>query len=115
MKNKILMRNKKIKESNIRKLYVVTKNNDLIYKYKYPNDLDLLIASIMINRSLYETIMSETINLSDIEIQPYNNPIEFDYPYPNLNTIKSFTCTKKQRIENIHKMYYENNAEKNWF
>lgn len=112
--NKILMRNKKIKESTVRKTFIITKNNNLLYKYSYPNDLDLLVSSIMQNRSIYETIMSENSFIYDIEIEPYNNNIEFDYPYPNLNTIKYFQQNKKQRLHNINKLYYSENAEKNW-
>lgn len=114
VKNKILMRNKKIKESNVRKTYIVTKKNNLLYKYSYPNHLDLLASSIMQNRSVYESILSNKLFLFDIEIEPYNNNIEFDYPYPNLNTIKYFQINKKERLNNIFNLYYCDNAEKNW-
>jgi hypothetical protein len=50
--------------------------------------------------------MSESEEIFNIEIEPYNNIVEFDYPYPNLNTIKSFVDTKEQRIEKIREMYY---------
>lgn len=113
--NKILMRNKNIKESNIRKTYVVTKNNNLLYKYDYPNSIDLLMSSIIINRTLYETIMINYNSINEFDLKPYNNTIEFDYPFPNLNTIKGFTKSYEERIENIIKMYYVENAEKNWF
>jgi hypothetical protein len=112
-KNKILMRNNKIKESTIEKTYIITKSNKLLYKYKYPDDLDLLVGSIMINRSVYETIMSEEADIFNMEIEPYNNITEFDYPYPNLNTIKSFTKSKKERINNIHNMYYYDRINQN--
>lgn len=112
--NKILMRNKKIKESTVRKTFIITQNNNLLYKYLYPNDLDLLVGSIMQNRSVYETIMSDNSFIYDIEIEPYNNNIEFDYPYPNLNTIKYFQQNKKQRMHNINNLYYNDDAEKNW-
>ncbi len=106
-KNKILMRNNKIKESTVEKTFIFVKNNKLLYKYKYPDDLDLIVSSIMINRSVYETIMSEENDIFSIEIEPYNNIIEFDYLFPNLNTIKSFTQTKKERMNNIYKMFYK--------
>lgn len=105
MENKILKRNVKIKESMVKKTYVVTKNNELIYKFNYPDDLDLLVSSIMINRSVYETIMSGEENLFNIMIEPYNNIIEFDFPFPNLNTIKSFSYSKDKRMENIESVY----------
>lgn len=108
IKNKILMRNNKIKESTVGKTYIITKNNKLFYKYKYPNDLDLFVSSIIINRSIYETIMSEEVEIFNIEIEPYNNIVEFDYMYPNLNTIKSFALSKGDRIKNIKDLYYNN-------
>jgi hypothetical protein len=108
VQNKILMRNNKMKESTINKAFIITNNNTLLYKYKYPDDLDLLAASIIINRSTYESIMSNASSIYNIEIEPYNNIIEFDYPFPNFNTIKSFTKTKKERINNIYKKYYKN-------
>jgi hypothetical protein len=114
IENKILMRNKKIKESTVRKTYIITKNNNLLYKYQYPNHLDLLASSIMQNRSIYESIMSNKLFLFDIEIEPYNNNIEFDYPYPNLNTIKYFQISKKKRLDSIFNLYFCDNAEKNW-
>jgi hypothetical protein len=108
-KRKILMRNNKIKESTIKKTFITTSKN-ILYKYNYPDDLDLIVASVIINRSLYETIMSENKSIFDIDIiiEPYNNIIEFDFPFPNLNTIKPFTKSKKERIINIYNEYYKN-------
>lgn len=107
MENKIFRRNIKITESNINKSYVITENNEFLYKYKYPDDMDILISSIMVNRSIYETIMSDEESIYNLEIEPYNNIVEFDYLLPNLNTIKSFAYNKNDRIKNISKMYYE--------
>jgi len=115
MENKILSKNTKIKESTVRKTYFITQNNHLLYKYEYPNDLDLLMSSIMINRSLYETIMGNSIDIYKIKIEPYNNIIEFDYPFPNLNTIKKSKESREKRCHNINKLYYENNSIENWF
>jgi hypothetical protein len=106
IENKILKRNAKIKESTVKKTYIETKKGNLFYKYNYPNDLDLLLSSIMINRSVYETIMSDEEYIFNIELEPYNNIIEFDYPFPNLNTLKSFSSNKNSRLNNISKMYY---------
>jgi hypothetical protein len=111
IKNKILIKNKNITLSNIRKSYIC-ENNKILYKYDYPNELDMISTSIMINRSIYETIM---ININIYEfIEPYNN-MEFDYPFPNLNTIKPFSFNEETRFENIKKMYYDDDCEKNWF
>jgi hypothetical protein len=106
VENKILMRNVKIKESTIKKTYIIKKNGKLLYKYYYPDDLDLFVSSIMINRSVYETIMSESEEIFNIEIEPYSHIVEFDYPYPNLNTIKSFVDIKEKRMEKIKEKYY---------
>lgn len=115
MTNKILMRNNNITQSNIKKTYIVTKNNKMIYKYDYPNEIDLLIYSIMINRGVYESIMTNTSSIFEIDILPYSSNIEFDYPYPNFNTIKGFTTNNNERKSKIQKMYYDINSEKNWF
>lgn len=109
IENKILRRNEKIKESTVKKTYVVTADGNLIYKFNYPDDLDLLVSSIIINRSVYETIMSEEEEIYNIKIYPYNNNIEFDYPFPNLNTIKAFNYSKEKRKKAIKNIYYDNN------
>ena len=119
-KDKILKRSP-ISESSLRKAYVYKNNKHTIYyKYNYPNDMDLLIASIMINRSLYETIIMNKSHitltyLDELNLEPYNNIIEFDYPFPNLNTLKPFSYTRDERINNIYKMYYSDNSIINWF
>jgi hypothetical protein len=119
IKNKILQRSN-IGESNVRKTYVLDrKKQKIFYKYKYPNDLDLLLFSIMINRSLYETIMSNinkiTLDyLNELIEYPYDMDIEFDYAFPNFNTIKPFTYTDDERLNKIKKMYYSNDSEANW-
>lgn len=108
IRNKILQRNKFSKESNVRKSYVYDENeNKLLYKYNYPDDFDLIISSIITNRSAYETIMSNQINIINLEINPYENIVEFDYGFPNLNTLKEFALSKKTtRLQNIRRMYY---------
>lgn len=112
IKNKILQKSisRTIGETTINKTFVAT-NKAIYYKYEYPNDLDKLMYSVMINRSLYETIMSNIDKislqyLSELEIEPYNNFIEFDYGFPNLNTIRPFAYTDNVRLENITKMYW---------
>ena len=72
----------------------------------------------MENRTIYETIMSnENLSLDEINSlisEPYNSIIEFDYPYPNFNTIKPFVYSSKQRLKNIKKLYYLKNCENYW-
>lgn len=116
LRDKIMIKNKYSKESNVRKSFVISRNKNYLYKYNYPNDLDLMASSIMINRSIYETYLSNDISIYDLNIEPYNNIIEFDYPFPNLNTIKNFSFdNKKERLNNIQKMYFDDDSYKNWF
>lgn len=114
-----LLKDSLIGKSSLRKAYVYNKkHHSYMYKYNYPNDLDLLLFSIMVNRSTYETIMSNSdITLDEINNlipNPYNSTIEFDYPFPNLNTIKPFSYSIKERIANINNLYYSNNPYDNW-
>ena len=114
--NQIYKKNKRVKESNIRKSYVYdVRKQEVLYKYNYPNELDLIVSSIIINRSTYETIMGDKADISNLQIEPYNNTIEYDYPYPNLNTIEPFAIDNKRRIQNIKNMYYSQNSELYWF
>lgn len=114
-----LLKHSLVGKTSLRKVFIHnSKNNTYLYKYKYPNDLDLLLFSIIANRSTYETIMSNPeITLGDIDQlikEPYNSLIEFDYPFPNLNTVVPLTSTMKERMKNIKLMYYVTNAEANW-
>lgn len=104
IKNDILIKNIKITESMIDKTYIIA-NNNIFYKYTYPDDFDLFISSIIINRSIYETIMSNN-DYNDLHIEPYNNIVEFDFPFPNLNTIKEFIYNNEIRKNNIIKLYH---------
>jgi hypothetical protein len=107
MRNKILMRNKYIKESTVRKSIIKLDTGKVVYKYDYPSDLDLIVNSIIINRSVYETLMLNSIDITNLEFDPYENNIEFDYAFPNLNTMGYFlVSSNEQRKENIKKMYY---------
>ena len=111
-----LMTDTLIDKSSIRKSYINESNNN-IYKSNYPNDIDLLIFSIMLNRSTYETIMSHDLSLYDINSlvpNPNNSTIEFDYPFPNLNTILPFSHSTSEKIKNIYKMYYAQDSVSNW-
>lgn len=128
IKNRNVVINNILKESNIgrttiKKAYVINKNdNTIYYKYNYPDDFDLLMYSIMTNRILYETIIMNknkiTLEYLDKLIdQPFESIIEFDYPFPNINTFMPFCCSKDERKMNIFKMYYDDreNVENNWF
>jgi hypothetical protein len=109
IKNKIIRLNGMITHSSLNKSYVYDENNDkIIYKSNYPTITDLLISSIMINRSLYEQIMNKPYvdlsYLSKLNLEEYVNLIEFDYPFPNLNTLIPFY--NNNRMDNIKKIIY---------
>jgi hypothetical protein len=116
IEKKILLQNKRITQSNIRKSFVYDNNNkQYIIDYYYPNDIDLIASAIIINRSIYDTFMLINSDFETLQISPYSNIIEFDYPYPNLNTISPFMYNNEIRKQNIISMYFEPNCEKNWF
>ena len=103
IKNKILTKNKRAKESNVRKSYVYDENSEIVlYKYNYPDDLDLIISAIMINRSIYETIMGNKLNINNLIIEPYNNNIEF---------VSSFICKNKNEVMVKFNNFIINNYE----
>ena len=112
IKEKLLSRTS-LGETTVKKAFV--KN---LYKYDYPNDIDIIMYSTMINRSVYDTIIlnkdSITLDYLNDLIEPYTNPVEFDYGFPNLNTIKPFVFSEKERYDNIKKYYYDDNAYNNW-
>lgn len=114
IQDNILIKNKKATLSNIRKSYIEN-DKSIFYVYDYPNDFDLIVSSVMINRSAYETIMEDIVDIFNLNIDPYTNIIEFDYPFPNLNTIKPFAYSKIKRLDNILNLYYVKNSDGNWF
>lgn len=113
-----LLKNSLIGKSSLRKAFVHNKkHHSYMYKYDYPNTLDLILFQIMSNRSTYETILSNPdLTLDEINslVEPYQSEIEFDYPFPNLNTIKPFVYSSKERLSNIKKYYYSTNSEQFW-
>lgn len=115
----ILKSNKKIKESTVRKAISYNdQTNEVKYKYSYPDDFDLIISSIMIDRSMYETLLTnpEKITLEYLEmIEPYHNLIEFDYPFPNLNTLEPLDNSDNDRIQKINQMYFQKHSVSRWF
>jgi len=104
IEKKILITNKNIKNSSIKKTYIIT-DKRILYKYKYPDDLDIIASSIMINRSTYETILLGHVNIFDLVTEPYHNIVEFDYPFPNISTIMYQNTDNDTRLKNIKKMY----------
>lgn len=106
--------------SFINKLIIVDKENRKIYYKKMnsssyifeKNQFDLLTLTILFNRRLYEGVMSNNINIKDIELPQYY--YQLDYCFPNVNCCKYNIGSKEDWINRISKMYYSNDS-KNWF
>jgi hypothetical protein len=113
IQNKIFNQNKFMTKNILRKALIYIENKDIIlYKFNYPNITDLLISSVMINRSIYEQIMStpsaDIRYLEKLRLESYVNHITFDYAFPNLNTMIPFYDNNVNRINKTKKMYYLN-------
>ena len=59
---KIYKKNKILAESCVNKI-LLKKDKNIFYKYEYPNNFDKIITSIMLNRTVYETIYNNMENL----------------------------------------------------
>ena len=113
---RIYKKNKLLCESYINKI-IVFKDDKLYYKYNYPNNFDIIISSIMSDRIIYETIYNNIdkldINFIQSIISNINIKENFDYLFPNINTIIPFSY--KNRIERIKKYYFNNKFDALWF
>lgn len=107
--------------SFINKLILIDDINDKCYYKKiegssdifYKNKFNLYTATVLSNRGLYELVMQNPQRILEIEIPEFY--YEYDYPFPNLNYGKPFIYTKKYRLQRIQNMYYDTDAERNWF
>ena len=77
------------------------------------NPFNLYTATVLFNRNLYESVMENPEKINNIYVPEYY--YEHDYPFPNLNFGKPFIQTQGFRMKRINKMYYDVNAEGNWF
>ena len=113
---RIYKKNKLLCESYINKI-IDFKDDKLYYKYNYPNNFDIIISSIMSDRIIYETIYNNIdkldINFIQSIISNINIKENFDYLFPNINTIIPFSY--KNRIERIKKYYFNNKFDALWF
>ena len=114
---KIYLKNRNLSESYINKI-LVNKNDYIYYKYDYPNSFDIIISSIISNRSIYETIYNKidalNINLIKKLTSGINIRENFDYLFPNINSIIPFCYNN--RMKRLEKYYYEkNSSDSNWF
>lgn len=115
--------------SFINKLVVVDYEDKKIYTkmqessigFCCKNYFNLLGTEIMSSRSLYEKIITNPLLIKTIKIPLPVYYFEMDYPFPNfsfcqynINDINNEN-SKMIRKSRIYKMYYDKNAEKNWF
>ena len=109
--------------SFINKIINIDDKNKVIH-YKKPegsipifnkNSFNLYTSTIMLNKSLYEKIMHNPFIIKEEKIKLPKVYYEFDYSLPNLNMCCPLMGSERFRKKKIQKMYYESNAEGNWF
>jgi len=79
------------------------------------NYFNLLCATILSDRNLYEEIMKDPYTIKDRKFTLPEFYYEHDYAYPNMNYCAYQIGTTKQKMDKILRMYYAKNAEQNWF
>jgi hypothetical protein len=77
------------------------------------NAFNLLTSSIFMDKNIYTNIMHNTENISNIKLLEHY--YQLDYAFPNLNLCHPLIGSQKFRLKKINKMYFDKNAENNWF
>ena len=77
------------------------------------NDFNTITGYLLFNRQLYENIITNPQKILDVNMPRFY--YEYDYGFPNLNYGKPFIQSSEFRLKRINKMYYDDNAESNWF
>ena len=77
------------------------------------NDFNLCCSVAFYNRDLYEKTMENPRIIHELELPHFY--YQYDYPFPNINYVKPFIQTDNYRIKRIKKMYYDDDAERQWF
>lgn len=77
------------------------------------NSFNTVTGYLLFNRQLYENIMSDPRKIMYVKIPAYY--YQYDYAFPNLNYAKPFIQSDEYRRQRILKMYYDTDAESNWF
>jgi len=109
--------------SFINKLIIDDTQNNTLYLRKMEgssgifiqNQFNLQTFTIMSNRSLYESIMENPMQILSFEIKLPEFYYEQDYGFPNLNFCVRSIGSDDIKKRRIIKMYYENDCERNWF
>jgi len=107
--------------SYINKLILIDDNNNKIHYKKMEgsscifkqNKMNETIWIAMTDRNLYEKIIREPKKIQLVDSANYYHG--YDYGLPNLNFGKPFIQSDSYRLKRIEKMYYNKNAENNWF
>lgn len=79
------------------------------------NYFNLYSMMILFNMSLYHEIMRRPYAIRNLPVQLSDYYYQYDYGFPNLNFCTYQFGTKKDRLERIKKMYYDETAGKHWF
>lgn len=74
---------------------------------------NLLTGTILFDRNIYEQVMKKNLDTKDIKLPEYY--FQMDYGFPNLNLCCPLIGSDKLRKKKIQKMFYDKNAENNWF
>lgn len=105
--------------SAINKQILIT-DDDIYYKpfegsspILVQNEFNNYLWCAMQNPEIYNKVMNDPKSILILETPKYY--FQQDYGFPNLNTIKPFAYNETRRRERIRRMYYDQNAEKNWF
>lgn len=121
-KKEIILENKFLYNSYINKMSITENSITYIKKNNLPNslsqktDVEIETQYIMKHRDIYETILKVDNKIAYInELCDFNKNnfiVNFDFCFPNLNTIKPFIYSENEREYRIEKMYFSDNKWK---
>ncbi len=107
--------------SFINKIVIADETNSLLYTKRMEgssdifanNDFNLCTLTILFDRSTYEQVMLDSLDANTIELPEHY--LEYDYAFPNINTMVYTIGSKKQRLDRIRKMYFVDECANWWF
>lgn len=108
--------------SFINKLIIIDKSNKVIYYRDMEgsadifnkNNFNLLTMTILLDRNLYEKVMSNPYKYKNLDIELSQYYYQYDYGFPNLNYCIYDFGNEEYKKHRIEKMYHEKDA-KYWF
>lgn len=118
----IISNNDTYYRSFINKIIIVDKANKTIYNKKMEgssdifskNSFNLYTMTVLLNRDLYERVMSDPHNIKNLDIELPHYYYQYDYGFPNLNYCAFNVGDKEFKLNRINKMYYNKDAS-HWF